>query len=71
MEDGAIADVDRSSAQGTLTDVRPVYSHQEFCVSNNFTPLGHCLCLNIRGVECERHAHTKLFLTFWISARQR
>jgi hypothetical protein len=31
-----------------------LYTPQEFCVSNNFTPLGHRLCLIIRGVECER-----------------
>lgn len=55
MEDGAIADVDRYSAQGTLTDVRPVYAlikSSAFLIIS--PPLGHCLRLNIRGVECER-----------------
>jgi hypothetical protein len=52
MEDGTIADVDRSSAQGTLTDVRPVYALvTKFGVS---PLLGHCPRLNIRRVECER-----------------
>jgi hypothetical protein len=57
MEDGAIADVDRSSAQGTLTDVRPVYalikSSAFLIISPPFT-IGHRLRLNVRGVECER-----------------
>jgi hypothetical protein len=73
MEDGAIADVDRSSVQGTLTDVRLVYALiKSSAVLIISPPLGHCLHLSIRGVERERlsaRAHTKLFLTFWISAR--
>jgi hypothetical protein len=52
MEDGAIADVDRSSAQGTPTDVRPAYPL--ITDSALKPPLGHCIRLNIRGVECER-----------------
>ena len=52
MQDGTIADVDRTSAQGTLTDVRPVSALiTKFRVSPS---LGHCLRLNIRRVECKR-----------------
>lgn len=55
MEDKAIADVDRSSAQGTLTDVRPVYVLIKSSALPIISPsLGHCLRLNIRRVECER-----------------
>lgn len=54
MEGGTIVDVDRSSAQGTLTDVRPVYA---LIKSSAFLmispPLGLCLYFNIRGMECE------------------
>jgi hypothetical protein len=55
MEDGEIADVDRSFTQGTLTDVRPVYPQIKSSAFLIFSsPLGHCLRLNIQGVECER-----------------
>ena len=55
MEDGAIADVDRSSAQGTLTDVRLVYPLiRSFAFLIISPSLAHCLYLSIRGVERER-----------------
>jgi hypothetical protein len=55
MEDGAIADVDRYSTQGTLTDVRLVNTLIKSPAFLIISPsLGHCLRLNIRGVECER-----------------
>ncbi len=54
MEDGAIADVDRSSAHGALIDVGPVYALIKSCAFSIFSPpIGHCLRLNLRGVECE------------------
>jgi hypothetical protein len=54
MEDGTIADVDRSSAQGALTDVRPVYALIKSSAFLIVSPVGLCLRFNIRGVECER-----------------
>lgn len=55
MEEGAISDVERSSARGTLTDVRPVYALVSSSVFLMISPrLGHYLRLNVQGVECER-----------------
>ena len=55
MEDGAIADVDRSFTQGTLADERLVYALIKSSAFLIILPsLGHRLCLIIRGVECER-----------------
>lgn len=57
MEGGAITDVDRSSAHGTLTDVRLVYTlirSSAAVLITSLPSLGHCLRLDIRGLECER-----------------
>jgi hypothetical protein len=76
MEDGAIAEVDRSSAQRTLADVRLVYAlikSSAFLIISPplLAPLGLCLRLNIRGVECERPCVYEACSDLPISARPR
>ena len=54
MVDGAIADVNRSEAQGTLTDVRPVQqSLLTISIFKGFPPLDRSLRPNVRGMERE------------------
>ena len=53
MVDGAIVDVNRSEAQGTLTDVRPVQSLLAISIFKRFPPLDRSLRPNVRGMERE------------------
>jgi len=54
MNEGTIANVNHSSAQGTLTDVRPVLSLITISILLLYSPLGRPLRPKVRGMERER-----------------
>ena len=54
MNEGAIANVNHSSAQGTLTDVCPVHSLITVSILLWHPPLGRPLCPKVRRMEGAR-----------------